>query len=111
MIAPGNHTEAKRKSLNDLFVERTEKTRNKKGKKVSGRMVVKTRSQKASEVERAMLDVKIPPNRALDETRAGHGTEGNGNRWLTSEPIPIELPLLSPGLLMGGESGAVQNFD
>ena len=37
----------KRKSMNSTFAERTEKTRKKKGKKISGGMV-KTRTQNAS---------------------------------------------------------------
>ena len=45
--------EKQRKSMNDPFMERTGKTRNKQGKKVSGG-VIETRSQKASEKEKAM---------------------------------------------------------
>ena len=78
-----------RKSMNDHFVERTEKTRNKKGKKVSGGMV-ETRNQKTSEDKKAMLEVEIYPNTALDENRAGRGTEVDGNRTLTSESTPVE---------------------
>ena len=73
-----------KKSMNDPFVERNGKTRNKKGEKISGGMV-ETRSQKALEDKKAILDVEIHPNRALDENRPGPGTERNGKRRLTSE--------------------------
>ena len=56
-------------------MERTKKTRNKKGNKVLGGMV-ETRSQKASEDARAMLEVKIHRSPTLDENRAIRGTEG-----------------------------------
>ena len=45
------------KSMIDLFVEKTKKTRNKKGRKVSGEMV-ETRSQKVSEDKRTNLEKK-----------------------------------------------------
>ena len=61
----------KRKSMNYHFVEESDKTRNKKGRKVSRTMVIETRKQKASEDERAKLDVEIHPNPALDENHAG----------------------------------------
>ena len=73
-----------RKSMNDPLLQRTEKTRNKKGKKVSGGMV-ETKSRKASEDKKAMLEVEIHTNPALDENRGGRGTEADGNRRLTSE--------------------------
>ena len=56
-------------------MERTKKTRNKKGNKVLGGMV-ETRSQKASEDARAMLEVTIHRSLTLDENRAIRGTEG-----------------------------------
>ena len=90
----------RRKSMNDLFVERTAWTRTKKGKKVSGG-VVETRRQKASEEAKQLLEVEIHPIPALDENRAGHGTEGNGNRRMTSESTHIELGhifAIPPGL-------------
>ena len=59
-----------RNSKNDTFLERIEKTRNMKEKKLSGEMI-ETRSQKASEQEKTMLEVEIHPNLALDENRAG----------------------------------------
>ena len=66
----------KQKKINyDPFVERTKKTRNKKGNKFLGGMV-ETRSQKASEDARAMLEVKIHRSPTLDENRAIRGTEG-----------------------------------
>ena len=54
--------------MNDPFVERTERSRNKKGKKVSSGMV-ETRSQKASEEEKAMLEIEIHPNPDRNEIR------------------------------------------
>ena len=56
-------------------MERTKKTRNKKGKNVLGGMV-ETRSQKTSEEARAMLELKIHRSPTLDENRAIRGTEG-----------------------------------
>ena len=78
-----------RKSMNDPFVERTERIRNKNGNKVSGRLV-RTRSQKALGEKEEMLEVEIHPNPVLDENQAGRGTEHNGNRRLTSESTPVE---------------------
>ena len=75
--------------MNDPFVERTERTRNKKGNKTTGGMVG-TGSQKAPEDEGAMLEVEIHPNHALDENHAGRGTEENGNRRLTSGSTLVE---------------------
>ena len=37
-----------------------------------------------------MLEVEIHPDPALDENRAGRGTEGNGNKRLASECTPAE---------------------
>ena len=67
------------KSMIDLFVEKTKKTRNKKGRKVSGEMV-ETRSQKVSEdkrtnlekkIIRALLRIKINRNEELKDTEPG----------------------------------------
>ena len=68
-----------------LLWKETGRLGTRKGEKISG-VMVETRSQKAPEDEKAMLDVEIHPNRALDENRAGPGTERNGKRMLTSEP-------------------------
>ena len=75
--------------MKDPFVERTKKTRNKKGKKVSDG-IVETRSQKTSEDKREILEVGILPNSALYENWTGRGTKGNGNRRITSESTPVE---------------------
>ena len=76
--------------MNDPFVERSEKA-----KKVSGTMLIETRSQKAPEDERAKLDEKIfHPNPALDENRVGCGTEGKENSRLRSVFIPVEQGLV-----------------
>ena len=88
-------TKQKRKSLNDPFVERTEK-----GKKVSGTMMIQTRIQKASEDEREKLDEKIlHPNPALDENRVGCGKEGKENSRLRSVFTPVEQDLMRTGFL------------
>ena len=75
--------------MNDPFVERIARTRTNKGKKVSGGMV-DTRSQKSSEEQKAMLEVEIHPDPAIDRNRAGRGTEGSGNRRLAGESTPVE---------------------
>ena len=41
-------------------------------------------------MKRAMLDVEIHSNSALDENRVGRGTEGNENRRLKSESNPLK---------------------
>ena len=64
----------RRKSKKDSFVERTEKSRNKKGKKFSGGMV-ETSSQKTSEGKKAILEVEIHMNPTLDDNWAGRGRE------------------------------------
>ena len=77
-----------RKSMSDprIIVERTEKTRNKKVKKVSGEMI-ETRSQKASGDKKAMLEVEIHQNPAGDENREGRGKKTDGNRRLTKKNL------------------------
>ena len=70
-------------------MERIARTHTDKGKKVSGGMV-ETRSQKSSERQKAMLEVEIHPDPAMDENREGHGPEGRGNRRLASESTPVE---------------------
>ena len=81
--------EKQRKAINDPFGGKDRMNRTNKGKKVSGAMV-ETRSQKSPEGQKALLEVDIHPDRALDENRAGRGTEGNGNRRLASEYTPVE---------------------
>ena len=66
----------KSESRNDPFVERTKKTRSKKGKKVSDGMV-ETRNQKVSEDKRTILEEGIHRNPAQDENQAGRGAEGD----------------------------------
>ena len=75
--------------MNDPFVERIAQTRTNKGKKTSGGMV-ETRNRKSSEGQKATLEVEIYPDPTLDESRAGRGTEGTGNRILASESTPVE---------------------
>ena len=37
-----------------------------------------------------MLKVEVQPDPAIDETRAGHGSEGSGNQVVASEASPVE---------------------
>ena len=55
-----------------LFVERTEKNRNKKVKNFSGR-TVETRSQRLSEDEREKLEVRMRFGRDLERKEMGTG--------------------------------------
>ena len=70
-------------------MERIARTRTNKTTKVSGGMV-QDRSQKSSEGQKATLEVEIHPDPALDENRAGRGTEGNENVRLALEFTPVE---------------------
>ena len=68
--------EKQRKSMNDPFVERIARIRTDKGKKnVSGGMV-ETMSQKSSEGQKAMLEVEVHPDPAMDENREGMDQKG-----------------------------------
>ena len=75
--------------MTDPFVERITRTRTDKGETVSGRMVG-TRSQKSSEERKAMLEVEVHQDQAMDENQEIHGPEGRGNRRLASESTPVE---------------------
>ena len=75
--------------MTDPFVERITRTRTDKGEMVSGR-IVETRSQKSSEERKAMLEVEVHPDQAVNENREIHGPEGRGNRRLASESTPVE---------------------
>ena len=81
--------EKQRKAMTDPFVERITRIRNDNGETVSGRMV-ETRNQKSSEERKAMLEVEVYPDQAMDENQEIHGPEGRGNRRLASESTPIE---------------------
>ena len=72
----------------DPFVERITRTRTDKGETVSGRMV-ETRSQKSSEERKAMLEVEVYPDQAMNENQEIHGPEGRDRR-LASESTPVE---------------------
>ena len=78
-----------RKSMNDSFVEKIAWTRNTNMENNLGAMV-EMRSQKSSEGQKAKLEVEISPDPALDENRAGRGTEGSVNRRLEIESTPVE---------------------
>ena len=75
--------------MDDQFVERITRTRTDKGETVSGRMV-ETRSQKSSEERKALLEVEVHPDQAMDENQGRHGPEGRRNRRLASESTPVE---------------------
>ena len=74
--------------MTDPFVERITQTRTDKGETVSGRMV-ETRSQKSSEERKAMLEVEVHPDQAMNENQEMHGPEGRDRR-LASESTPVE---------------------
>ena len=63
--------EKQRKAMTDPFVERITRTRNDNGEAISGRMV-ETRSQWSSEERKAMLEVDVHPDQAMDENREIH---------------------------------------
>ena len=75
--------------MTDPFVERITRTRPDKGETVSGR-IVETRSQKSSDERKAMLELEVHPDQAMNENRETHGLEGRGNRRLASESTPVE---------------------
>ena len=81
--------EKQRKAMNDPFVERITRTRIDKGETVSDRMV-ETKSQKSSDERKAMLEVEVHPDQAMDENQEIHRPEGRGNRRLASESTPVE---------------------
>ena len=80
--------EKHRKAMTDRFVERITRTRAEKGETVSGR-IVETRSQKSSEERKAMLEVEVHPDLAMNENQVIHGPEGR-DRILASESTPVE---------------------
>ena len=81
--------EKQRRAMTDPFVERITRTRTDKGETVSCRMV-ETRSQKSSEVRKAMLEVEVHPEQAMHENQEKHGPEGRGNRRLANESTLVE---------------------
>ena len=74
--------------MTDPFVDRIKRARTDKVETVSGRMV-ETRSQKSSEERKAMLEVEIHTDQAMNENQEVHGPEGRGRR-LASESTPVE---------------------
>ena len=81
--------EKQRKAMIDLFMDRITRTRTDNGETVSGRMV-ETRSQNSSEERKAMLEVEVHPDQAMDENQEIHRPEERGNRRLASESTPVE---------------------
>ena len=85
--------EIQRRAMTDAFVERITRTRTDKGETVSGRKV-ETRSQKSSEEQKAMLEVEVHPDQAMNENREIYGPEGRGNRRL-AEPSDISTEIVA----------------
>ena len=77
-----------RKTMTDPFVDRITRARTDKGETVSGRMV-ETRSQKSSGEQKAMLDVDIHTDQAMNENHDVHGPKGRDRR-LASESTTVE---------------------
>ena len=70
-------------------MERITRTRTDKGETVLGGMV-ETKSQKSPDERKAMLEMEIHPDQAMNESREIHGPEGRRNRRLSSESTPVE---------------------
>ena len=68
-----------RKTMTDPFVDRIKRARTDKGETVSGRMI-ETRSQKSSEERKAMLEVEVHTDQAMNENQEVHGPEERGRR-------------------------------
>ena len=103
--------EKQRKAMTDPFVERITRTRTDKGETVSGRMV-ETRSQKSSEERKAMLEVEVHPDQAMNENQEIHGPEGRDGR-LASVSTPVEQGqdfATSTGTLDCEEMSELSNF-
>ena len=81
--------EKQRKTMNNPFVEMLTRTRTDKGETVSGKMV-ETRNQKSAEEQKAMLEMEVHPDQAMQENQEMHGPEGGGNRRLASESTPVD---------------------
>ena len=77
-----------RRAMIHSFVERITRAGTDKVETVSGRMV-ETRSQKSSEERKAMLEVEVHPEQAMNESQGIHGPEGRDRR-LASESTPVE---------------------
>ena len=77
-----------RKAMTDPFMDRITRARTDKVEMVSGRMV-ETRSQKSSEERKAMLEVEVHTDKAMNENQEIHGLEGRDRR-LASESTPVE---------------------
>ena len=77
-----------RKSMNDPFLEKIARTRINKMKKFQAYWL-KPRV-KILRGQKAMLEVKIHRDAALDKNGAGRGMKGSGNRRLASESNPVE---------------------
>ena len=66
--------EKQRRAMTDPFVERITRMRTDNGETVAGRMV-EIRSQKSSEERKAMLEVEVHLDQAMDENQERHGPE------------------------------------
>ena len=75
--------------MTDPFLERITQTRTDNGETVSGRMV-EIRNQQSSEERKAMQEVEVHPDQAMDENQEIHGPKGRGNRRLAKESTPVD---------------------
>ena len=69
-----------RKAMTDHFVDRITRARTDKGETVSGRMV-ETRSQKSSEERKAMLEVDVHTDQAMNENQEYMDRRGETDGW------------------------------
>ena len=79
---------------------------------VSGRMV-DSRIQKSSEERKAMLEMEVHPDQAMEENQEIHEPEGRGNRRLASESTLVEQgqdSATSTGTLDRGEMSELSDI-
>ena len=74
--------------MTDPFMDRITRARTDKGETVLGKMV-ETRSQKSSGERKAMLELDVHTDQAMNENQDVHGPEGRDRR-LASESTPVE---------------------
>ena len=69
-----------RKTMTDPFVDRITRARTDKGETDSGRMV-ETRSQKSTEERKAMLEVEVHTDQAMNENQEVQDRRGETKGW------------------------------
>ena len=77
-----------RKIITDHFVDRITRARTDKVETFLGRMV-ESRSQKSSKEQKAMLEMEVYTDQAMNENQEVHGPEGKDRR-VASESTPVE---------------------